>query len=64
MIKKQNERAAFMWLLLLIVIIIIVPVGLIWSLNTLFNTMIDYTFTNWLAALVLIFVARGGSSDT
>lgn len=33
--------------------IIFGPLCLIWSLNTLFHTGIPYTFTTWLATLVL-----------
>lgn len=34
-------------------IVIAVPLILIWSLNTLFSTGIEYTFWTWLAALIL-----------
>lgn len=29
--------------------IIILPLGLIWSVNTLLNLQIEYTFLNWLS---------------
>ena len=34
-------------------IFIAVPLVIIWSLNTLFSTGIEYTFWTWLAALIL-----------
>ena len=39
---------------LLIGLIALWPLAIIWSLNTLFSQGIAYTFSNWLAALVLL----------
>jgi len=40
-------------LTLALMIFIAVPLVLIWSVNTLFTTGIEYTFWTWLAALIL-----------
>lgn len=39
--------------LLLAVIVLLGPLAVIWALNTLFQTGIEYTFWTWLAVLVL-----------
>ncbi len=39
-------------------IIICVPLGVIWALNQLFGTVIDYSFLNWCAVLILASVIR------
>ena len=36
--------------------IFIMPLALIWSINTLFNLKIAYTFLNWVASFFLIAV--------
>jgi hypothetical protein len=38
---------------LLITIIAMLPLAIIWSINTLFNLGIAYTFWTWLAVVVL-----------
>lgn len=38
---------------------IVWPLISIWSVNTLFETTIDYTFKNWLACWVLILTFQG-----
>ena len=43
-------------IVLFIACLILLPLGLIWSLNTLFLLAIPYTFFNWLAALLLMFI--------
>ena len=40
------------------IIHVISPLILIWSLNTLFNTGIPYSFKTWLAVLLVIYVVR------
>lgn len=54
-----------MIVLLALAAIVLSPLGLIWSLNTLFSLAITYTLKNWFAALVLM-VCMGGikSSST
>jgi len=42
---------------------IFIPLLGIWAVNTLFGTVIAYTFINWLAALVLVSILSGGSSS-
>jgi len=41
-----------------VVVVVIGPVALIWSLNTLFHTMISYGQEEYLAALVLMVLTR------
>lgn len=36
-----------------------VPIGVIWSLNTLFKLGLEFTFANWLAALILSAIIHG-----
>ena len=43
-------------LLIVFVLIAVVPLATIWSLNTLFNLEIEYSFLNWLAASWLLFM--------
>jgi membrane protein implicated in regulation of membrane protease activity len=43
-------------LLIVFVLIAFVPLATIWSLNTLFNLEIEYSFLNWLAASWLLFM--------
>jgi len=51
-------------LLLIVALIVFLPLGLIWSLNTLFGLAIAYSFKMWLAAFVLLTVfPRGISKD-
>lgn len=38
----------------IIAAVILSPFLLVWALNTLFKLAIDYTFSTWLASLVLI----------
>jgi len=47
-------------LIVLFVIILIAagPLLAMWSVNTLFNTGIEYTFINWLAAFVLMAIIK------
>ena len=33
--------------------LIILPLGLIWSFNTLLNLQIEYTFLNWLSVVFI-----------
>jgi hypothetical protein len=49
---------------MIIAIMVFVPFAFIWGINTLFATNIAYTFTNWIASLVLLllFGNRSGVS--
>ena len=50
-------------ILFVIGLIVLIPFGLIWSVNTLFNLSILYTFKNWLASMVLI-ILLGNTKDS
>jgi hypothetical protein len=45
--------------IIFIVVLLIGPFLLIWSLNTLFNLNIEFTFWTWLAGFILILLFRG-----
>ena len=45
--------------LLLTVTALMIPFALIWSINTLFETHILYTFKTWLSCYILIFSIHG-----
>ena len=49
----MNTNTAAMIIGALIALIIFAPLAVIWSLNTLFGLGIAYTFTNWLAMVIL-----------
>lgn len=38
---------------LLISLVVLLPIGVIWSLNTLFALSIPFTFETWLAVFIL-----------
>jgi cobalamin biosynthesis protein CobD/CbiB len=44
---------------IVLIISSLVPFGFIWSLNTLFNFHIEYSFINWLAMSFIYFAWRG-----
>lgn len=48
-------------IVLLLAVVILIPLGVIWSLNTLFGLGIAYTFKTWFAAL---FISSFGSRYT
>ena len=60
---KEFGLAAGM-ILLFIVALCVVPLAVIWSVNTLFNCGIAFSFETWLAAAVLcgVFAASGRTS--
>ena len=65
-IQKKNEfkTQAFatliaVGLLLALVLAVLWPLGTIWAMNILFKLGIDYTFTNWLACVILIITLQG-----
>ena len=45
--------------IIFIVFLLIGPFLLIWSLNTLLNTGIHFTFWTWLAGFILIAILKG-----
>lgn len=52
-------RLTIVLILLIFVLVSILPIALIWSLNTLFpSLMIESTFTNYLAAWVLLSILK------
>ena len=51
-------------ILLAIGLILITPFLLIWSVNGLFALTIQYTWTNWFYALVIMLLVRGSASYT
>jgi|688.fasta_scaffold08091_33 hypothetical protein len=50
-------------ILLIIALLIFAPLVTIWSLNTLFNLGIDYTFWTWLAMAWLTMVTFGSVTN-
>lgn len=48
-------------LLLLVVGLVLVPLGAIWSINTLFEAGIAFGFWEWLAMLFFVVVFGAGS---
>ena len=53
--KKQTVATLFaIGALVALILAILWPLGTIWAMNALFNLNIQYTFTNWLACVVLI----------
>ena len=44
--------------MILLIVVAIMPVALIWSLNTLFHTVISYGYEEYFAALVLVVLTR------
>jgi len=46
-------------IVLLVIVGLLSPLALIWAINTLFPVVaIEYSFTNWLAVLVVLAVTR------
>lgn len=43
----------FLVVALILLLIVFFPFAIIWALNTLFATVIPYTFWTWLAVIVL-----------
>lgn len=43
-------------LLFVLIMFILAPLAVLWALNTLFTLGLAYTFTNWLAVIVLLIV--------
>ena len=43
---------------LIVALLVLGPLAVVWSLNTLFGLGIAYGFWEWLAVLVLLFVAK------
>jgi hypothetical protein len=51
-------------ILLAIGLILFTPFLLIWSVNGLFALTIQYTWSNWMYALVIMLLVRGSASYT
>jgi hypothetical protein len=51
-------------ILLAIGLILFTPFLLIWSVNGLFALAIQYTWSNWMYALVIMLLVRGSASYT
>ena len=45
---------------LIIILMIVLPFVLIWSISQLWGLHLEYSFINWLAAFLLIFLLNGG----
>lgn len=58
------DSAAVVFLIIILFLIWMGPIGFIWAVNTLFNVGIAYTFKNWLASLVLLFLVQGSGSKS
>ena len=54
----------FLFLAIVLTVIILFPLATIWSLNTLFQLGIAYSFKTWLAAVFLQMATFGGVSST
>ena len=48
--------------LLFFTLVFSIPFGIIWSLNTLFDAHIAYTYKTWAAALILSTIVYGSSA--
>tara|TARA_Y100001978_G_C23481627_1_gene331905 strand:+ start:407 stop:613 length:207 start_codon:yes stop_codon:yes gene_type:complete len=51
----EVKTTSLLALVLGIIGIIFLPLGIIWAINTLFATNIEYSLTNWAAAIFLQF---------
>ena len=61
---SSTEDSAKVALVLMIICCVICataigPLAIIWALNTLFNTHIEYSFENWVAVIILYSVISG-----
>jgi putative Mn2+ efflux pump MntP len=61
-IKTKSYTAFFFILLLGICLMVIAPFLGIWSINTLFSVSIAYTWKNWCAFMLLLFILKLGIS--
>ena len=59
----MNKKSITLLILtaLIVVLVYYIPILLIWSINTLFETNILYTWTNWFASLILLMLVGNGS---
>jgi hypothetical protein len=61
-IQKKTSIFALLFaigMLLALILAIVWPLLTIWAMNALFKLSISYTFSNWLACVVLIFTLQG-----
>lgn len=49
---------------LIIAILVAAPWLLLWAIGQLFNYHIQFTFWNWLAAIILLVLGTGGHSSS
>jgi hypothetical protein len=57
--KNNTGCFIFFAIIFLLLAICLVPLCFIWSLNTLFNFNIEYSFVNFMAALILCSIFSG-----
>lgn len=58
-VKTLFGTSVVLGVIFLIVLWILSPFALIWAVNTLFSTGINYSFWTWLATLVILFFLNG-----
>jgi hypothetical protein len=63
-LQEEGEAVILLGLLFVVALVVLLPLGLIWSLNTLFGLAIAYSFKMWLAAFVLLTVFPRGISKS
>ena len=51
-------------IVLLILVIVFSPFVAIWCVNTLFGTVLEYSFLNWFCVFLLLGLVRGASTST
>jgi hypothetical protein len=63
--KDNSQIVLGMGIILLAIgLILFTPFLLIWSVNGLFSLAIQYTWSNWMYALVIMLLVRGSASYT
>lgn len=62
--NKNNGCIILSVFIFAILAICLVPLCFIWSLNTLFNFNIEYSFVNFMAALILCSIFSGKNVKT
>ena len=61
---KTNTVLVVLAVLAILAVIVIAPLGLIWSLDTLFGLAIPYTLKTWTATLVLLALTVNARGNT
>ena len=59
-----NISKKYLWAYALLLLLVVIggPLLVIWSMNTLFTTGIEYTVENWFATVMLGIVINGGAN--